>query len=229
MGTLIVAQCSEKAARFAVEHWHYSHSYPFGKSVRCGIWEDGRFIGAVVFARGANSNLGKKWGFGITEAVELARVAMTEHHAPVSQVVAQALAYLRRTNPGLRAVISFADPARGHHGGVYQAGNWIYTGASSPERRFVVHGLQLHRRIVYDRGWRDSEEWLRRHVDSQARVVKVPGKHRYIYPLDKATRRRLARCALPYPRAVEASTVTRPVSDREGRVQLPATAPTPTS
>ena len=46
--------CSYEAAKYAVEHWHYSHSLPIGKLVKIGVWEDDQFIGAVVFGYGAN-------------------------------------------------------------------------------------------------------------------------------------------------------------------------------
>ena len=45
--------CSHEAARWAVEHWHYSKSMPTPPVVKIGVWEDERFIGVVLFSRGA--------------------------------------------------------------------------------------------------------------------------------------------------------------------------------
>ena len=68
-------------------------------------------------------------------------------------------------------------------------------------------------------------DWLRVHVDPQAEAVTVQGKHRYLYPLDRAMRRRILPLALPYP-AAEVSTVTRLASGGEMQVQpLPAALP----
>jgi hypothetical protein len=67
--------CSFDAAKYAVEHWHYSHAMPAGKLAKVGVWEDGSFIGAVVFGRGANSHLGSPYGLSGLQCSELVRVA----------------------------------------------------------------------------------------------------------------------------------------------------------
>ena len=40
--------CSYDAVKYAAQHWHYSRSLPCSKTARLGVWEDDRFIGAVV-------------------------------------------------------------------------------------------------------------------------------------------------------------------------------------
>ena len=69
---------SHESCKYAVEHWHYSRSLPVGKLVKIGVWEDKKFIGCVIFARGANMNIGKPYGLDQTECVELARVALSK-------------------------------------------------------------------------------------------------------------------------------------------------------
>lgn len=203
MGELTVGKCTYEAAHYAVTHWHYSRVLPVGKLVRVGAWERGRYIGCVLFGRGATPNLGRPYGMTQTECCELVRVALDRHDAPVSQIVAAALRELRRTNPGLRLVVSFADPAQGHHGGIYQAGNWIYTGPAEAGKRFFrIHGKLVHPRSVGAAGGRQTIEWVRTHMDPNAEHVAVPDKHRYVYPLDRAARRKVAGLARPYPPAV---------------------------
>jgi len=41
--------CSHAAAKYAVEHWHYSARMPKFKQIYIGAWESGRFIGAIIF------------------------------------------------------------------------------------------------------------------------------------------------------------------------------------
>ncbi|QOP66313.1 acetyltransferase [Arthrobacter phage Pippa] len=205
--TLRFGIATQKAALYAVEHWHYSRCLPAGKLIKIGVWEHDKFIGIVVFSRGATAKLGAQFGFSQTESCELTRVALNKHDAPVSQIVAYAIKHLKQTNPGLRLIISFADPVQGHHGGIYQAGNWIYTGANKGSTEFVIKGVQMHMRSVHAKGWKQTLPWIHEHVDPRARKVKVPGKHRYIMPLDKQTRRRLKSLMQPYPaRAVQEST-----------------------
>jgi len=44
--------CSHAAAKYAVEHWHYSKTMPVSKRVNIGVWEGEKFIGRL-FLRGA--------------------------------------------------------------------------------------------------------------------------------------------------------------------------------
>lgn len=200
--SLLVGPCTYKAARFAVEHWHYSRAMPTPPLVKFGVWEAGAFVGCVLYGRGANKNLYGQFGLGQTDGAELVRVALRAHQAPVSQVVAETLRQLKRHCPGTRLVVSFADPNEGHHGGIYQAGNWLYTGLSAPGVVYYDRsGRKWHPRQVSSTGVKPQYGALRivpRTSDLQR--VELPGKHRYVMPLDKAMRRRLAPLALPFPR-----------------------------
>lgn len=211
--TLQVAPCGIDAARHAVLQWHYSRAMPIGKLCRLGVWEDDAFTGAVLFGRGANRNLARPYGLGQTECVELLRVALRAHAHPVSQIVAQALRVLAATSPGLRLVVSYADPAVGHHGGIYQAGNWLYLGDSPDNGVIVLGGQALHNRMLDEKRAHSPHpfepelsrlDWARKYLDRNAQRRALAGKHRYVYPLDRAMRRQLRQHALPYPPAVRA-------------------------
>jgi len=197
--TLVVAPCDAKAARYAVEHWHYSRTLPVGKVVRYGAWEHGRFIGSVLYAWGSNHHLASQFGLDMVQVAELVRVALDIHEAPVSQIVAPTLRMLHRSNPGLRLVVSFADPFVEHHGGIYQAMNWLYLGRTVEQTHWVgSDGTILNRRAFTGRQFGKGNE-SRATLPAGARAVKMPGKHRYVYPLDRAMRRTLRDRCLPYP------------------------------
>lgn len=187
---LTLAPCSREAARYAVEHWHYSRRMPVGKLTPYGVWEGGRFIGAVVFGRGGTSAIGKPYGLDQTSVCELVRVALTKHRAPVTRIVAIALKLLRRANPGLRLVVSYADPAQGHVGTIYQAGGWTYVGESGGDVFYRTKGGRLvHSRVVSPTGFNRQFGELRRcYRKDEVTPVKMPGKHKYLMPLDDAMR-----------------------------------------
>jgi hypothetical protein len=145
----------------------------------------------VIYGRGAAPHLATQWGLSNIEVAELVRVALRGHVSHVSEIIAETLRELRRTQTGLRLVVSFADPKEGHHGGIYQAGNWIYTGLSAGNKsEFWLDGRWRHARGV----WHDPRRKTAPHRF-------VPGKHRYLYPLDRAMRRKVTRHGLPYPLA----------------------------
>lgn len=179
---------------------------PRGKLACFGVWEHGQFTGTVIYGRGATHKLGSPFGLGPTECVELVRVALCDHNQPVTRMVAASLRQLRAACPGLRLVVSYADTGQGHHGGIYQAGNWIYTGTTSPHNPyFVVHGKPVHGRTLRNMAVgrpedETAEAFVRRTIDPNVyRVNTVPVKHRYVYPLNRSTRRVVARLAKPYP------------------------------
>jgi len=204
---LLVAPCSYQAAETAVRRWHYSKSMPTPPRVLFGVWEHGTFAGVIIFSRGGSPNLGSPYGLSHTELCELSRISLRSHTAPVSQCVSIAIGELRKTSPGLRLIVSFADPAHDHHGGIYQAGNWLYLGLTAGETQYLVRGRQYHSRSLaatqYGTGRRTNRSmaYLRANFDPDASTVKLPGKHRYAMPLDRAMRRKLLPLVQPYPHA----------------------------
>lgn len=207
--------CSHEAAKFAVEHWHYSRVMPVGKTVKAGVWEGGKFIGVVIFARGANCNIASPYGVSQMQVCELVRVALTEHKTPVSRIVSIVLRMLVKQSPGLRLIVSYADPMQDHHGGIYQAGNWVYSGATSKDFNFIFNGVRRHRRTYTGSN--------RIQLPTNAEKSESMPKHRYLYPLDDAMRKQIEPLRKPYPKKAKcASEVTdsgTPVHQPEGALQ----------
>jgi hypothetical protein len=193
---LRVDWCSYQAAKYAVEKWHYSKTMPVSKRVTIGAWEDGIFIGSIVFSWGANPNLSKPYGLNMTECVELVRVALAPHISPTSKIVSQAVKMLERQSPGVRLVVSYADTREAHVGIIYQAMNWTYTGDTSVKFDYELNGRVLQRRSYTGRNFNGT----RRRVPLGANKIQSPSKHRYLYPLDRAMRRQIAPLAQPYPK-----------------------------
>lgn len=198
---LRVDWCTFEGARYAVTRWHYSRSMPAGKSVKVGAWEDGVFIGAVVFSHGANNNIGSPYGLEQTEVCELVRVALTTHRTPTSRIVALAIKMLQKRCPGIRLIVSYADSGEGHHGGIYQAGNWIYV-ESNEHRCYRIHGELVHARTIASKYGAEGQQiaWLREHVDPNAEWVKTAAKHKYLFPLTPELRASLLPLGKPYPK-----------------------------
>jgi len=199
--------CNNEATRYACKHWHYSKSVPCPPLVKFGVWENEAFIGCVLFARGASSNLLKPYGLEPTQGAELVRIALRDHATPVSRMISISVRLLKRHCPGLRLLISFADPVQGHVGGVYQASGWTYTGQSQRSSGFRDKtGRVWHERMVSERGWNYVFGEKRKVVKpSECEKIELPGKHRYLLPLDKEMLERIEVLRKPYPKAVDAA------------------------
>jgi hypothetical protein len=174
----------------------------FGKFVKVGAWEDGKFIGVVVFGRGANPQLLKPYGLQQDEGCELVRIALNKHKTPVSKIITVALKFLKKANPKLRLVVSYADVDQNHHGGIYQASNWIYTGHKNKGSRsaFIINGEKIHTKTVASKGVRQTIDEVRKHLDPNAEIFYTLGKHCYIMPLDKEMRANVIHLSKPYPK-----------------------------
>jgi len=196
--------CSHEAAKYAVTHWHYSRTMPVAKSAYIGVWENGLFIGALIFGMGGGAATdGRRFGLAQRwELAELERVALTSHLSAVSRIVSIALKLLRRQSPGLRAVLSYADPAQDHHGGIYQAGGWVYVGTSSKDHAWRDRSGKLwHSRVV---GTGTRTQFGRKSAEPVRKQdcvrVDLSGKYCYVMPFDSDASSKIHLLAKPYPK-----------------------------
>lgn len=194
--------CTHQAAKYACKNWHYSKTLPPPPHVKVGVWEDEQFIGAIVFGRGVAPTLFRQYGLANTEGAELMRVALTRHRAPASKIVSVAVRMLKAKAPALRLLISFADPSHGHHGGIYQAMGWVFTGTSDGGPEFIgPMGQRLHNRMVSPRGLvRMFDRYQPAFKPSHCKRVRMPGKYRYLRPLDREMASRVESLRQPYPK-----------------------------
>lgn len=204
--SLLVAPCDYQAAKYAVTHWHYSRSMPAFKPVTFGAWDNGIFVGAIIFGYGANQHLPKAFGLLQTECVELCRVAFSgKQSVQTSYYLGKALKLLKQMQQGLRLVISYADIDQDHLGILYQATNWAYLGCTELNggtHKYIIHGRICHKRqvhLLYGKGT-DNLSWIQTNIDPSASIFFTKGKHKYAYPLDKAMKKQLAPLCQPYPK-----------------------------
>tara|TARA_R110000744_G_C19306694_1_gene556291 strand:+ start:470 stop:1090 length:621 start_codon:yes stop_codon:yes gene_type:complete len=197
--------CDIKAARFACLNWHYSKSVPVGKLVKVGVWENKKYIGCVLFGRGANNNMLKPFGLNADEGCELVRIALNKHENPVSKILSIALMFLKKQCPNLKLVVSYSDQDQNHHGGIYQATNWIYDGLKNAGTKgaFIIHGKKTHPKSVHSKGVKQTLSEVKKHLDPNATVFITKGKHRYLMPLTKEMKKKILPLSKPYPKRVK--------------------------
>ena len=171
--------CGYDAAKYAVLRWHYSKCMPVGKLIKFGVWENDKFIGAVIFGRGANKGLLSPYGLLQIEGCELVRVALSKHETSVSRILAIVIKQLKINYSGIKAIVSFADSIQGHIGGIYQAGGWLYTGMSNSADEYIYNGKRWH-----GRAFRKSHGSHLNYGD-KVQIINGAKKYRYIMLLDK--------------------------------------------
>ena len=201
-GDLRVDWCTHAAAKYAVETWHYSKVLPTPPYVRVGAWERSEFIGVVLFSRGAAPRGPDQFGLKHSEFCELTRVALRQHDTPVSRILRIALKFLMQRSPGIRLIVSYADPNHGHHGGIYQAGGWVYVGQQSATTEYVgPDGKQWHSRMISPTGRKKVYGRYRPvYKPEECSKVKLSGKLKYLMPMDSEMRTIVNAMARPYPK-----------------------------
>ena len=211
---LKVDWATHEAAKYACLNWHYSKTMPMPPVVKIGAWERGVFVGVVLFSRGASPYLGNKYNLESTAVCELTRVALSKHESFVTQILAKAIKFLKSNNPGLRLIVSFADANEGHHGGIYQAGNWVYSGTTNKKADYIgPDGKRYRDRQVTGLGVvMQFGKMTKTYTTDQCKKIMLEPKHRYLMPLDKKMRKQILPLSQPYPKrskqAMDATSVT---------------------
>ena len=160
-----------------------------------GLVENDRVTGVAVY--GQPSPAIQKHAFRERDfrLYELSRVVVqSKARNAASFLVANSLKMLE---PKPCAVVSYADMEQNHCGIIYQATNWVYTGATvSHDKAYVVDGKRVHPMTLRDQGITDPTRWAK---EQGVQMVPPLQKHRYFqFVGNKRDRSRMLK-SLVYP------------------------------
>jgi len=160
-----------------------------------GLEEDGLITGVAVY--GQPSPPIQKHAFSDRDfrLYELTRVVVqSKTKNAASFLVANSLKMLE---PKPCAVISYADMEQNHCGIIYQATNWLYTGATkSHDKTYIVNGKRLHPMTLRDQGITDPTRWAK---ENGIEMVPPMDKHRYFQFVGDKRQRAAMLSRLKYP------------------------------
>ena len=173
---------------------HYSGRKPV-VSKAFGLIEDGVLQAVITYGKPASPSVcvgicGKEYSGNVYELNRMCR--SDEYRKPLSHFVS---ATLRMLKPLDWIVVSYSDTAMNHHGYVYQACNFLYTGTSAPHADKYIPDGSGHNRHAESFDVRKDEFSVERSI-----------KHRYIYFCTKSKRLKkewmntLRYPVLPYPK-----------------------------
>lgn len=171
-----------------------------------GLFDDNGFTqGIVTYGTPVSNTLRNLWN-GEYKLMELNRLVINEglEKNVLSFLVSQSLSQL----PKPMVIVSYADTSQNHHGYIYQATNWVYTGLSVPFKDYYVKGMEhLHNGTIMDmsRGQENRVDWLRQKFGENLIMIERPRKHRYFYFIgtkkqSKDMKNKLPYESLPYPK-----------------------------
>lgn len=205
-----LTRATPQAIKYACLHYHYSKSVPVNP-IGYNVYNDNdEWCGVILYAVGANNEIGRAYNLVQGAVLELVRVALNGKQEQTSKAVSMSLKQLKKDVPQCRLVVSYADCDQHHLGTIYQATNWIYTGTmmqNKTDSSWVIKGKRYHGRVISD--WVKSrgglrgltrEQFLKKYYDEDAYQYVTQGKRKYLMPLDKAMRKQILPLSKPYPK-----------------------------
>jgi len=129
---IIVKPIAAGDASRIVKALHYSGKVVQNSQVHFGVFLNGKCGGALQFGPSLDKRkmLGLVEGTKWNECIELNRMALADWlpRNGESRAIAVAMRLLRRTYPGLKWVVSFADATQCGDGTIYRASGFVLTG-----------------------------------------------------------------------------------------------------
>lgn len=176
---------------------HYAKRLP-PISFAFGLFHENILNGIVTFGIPVSHSLRTLWDDKY-KLMELNRLVVNDNlpKNTLSFFVSTSLKML----PKPLVIVSYADTSHNHHGYIYQATNWIYTGLSAEFKDYYVKGLEhLHGATIFDmsRGQENRVEWLKNKFGDKLIMVDRPRKHRYFYFLGSKNDVKNMKSMMPY-------------------------------
>ena len=171
--------------KYEVKEWclykHYAKRMPMAVEYSFGLFINNKLEGISIFGPTAPPVPITLFGeIGKYKVRELTRLVVNENlpKNSLSIFLSQSLKLM----PSPICLISFADKGSGHHGYIYQATNWIYTGEGGQKDNYIddkgndFHSLTINDRLKEEK--LDLKEYLLKH---NIKKVKADPKYRYLY------------------------------------------------
>jgi hypothetical protein len=139
----------------------------------------------------------KKFGEKEEEVLELRRLVLIDEAAfnSESRFIGWALRWVRKNMPGVKTIVSYADPNHGHTGIIYKASNFQLVGMSGKDKgyRDIESGKVYHSRALRTKYKGDYKPFVKRLREKQQRgqleEIILNGKYCYVYRLAKEEER----------------------------------------
>jgi hypothetical protein len=177
---------------------HYAHRIP--PIEYCfGLFDENNILqGIVTYGTPVSSTLRNLWNNEF-KLMELNRLVINEglEKNVLSFLVSSSFKFL----PKPLVLVSYADTSKNHHGFIYQATNWHYTGLSAKFNDYYIKGKEhLHNGTIMDmsRGKENRVQWLRDKFGDDLIMIERPRKHRYFYFLGNKKEVKKILSMLPY-------------------------------
>ena len=219
---IILKVIPEKIATPFVKRHHYSGTVVNNSQLHFGAFLDGRLHGVLSFGSSMDKSkiIGLVEGTEWNEFLELNRMAFDEYlpRNSESYCIAKAIRQIKKNAPQIKWIISFADGCSCGDGTIYRAANFILTGIKRNKTILILpKGRKVTKMSLATTANNSREELsgrtffevtngsygLTKYMELTGAKWLEGYQFRYIYFIDKESRKKLTVPEIPFSRIDE--------------------------
>ncbi len=159
-----------------IETHHYSHLVPSHAAIRkiYGLMEDDEIIAGILWSIPASS-----WKEPVLELSRLCRLPNTKPF--LTSLISQSIKDIKKDKK-YDLLISYSDTTHDHHGGVYQASSWNFSGIRKGRLdAFLIDGVRVPCRTCNHRYGTSSIKLVEILGKEGIEVIPQKSKDKYLY------------------------------------------------
>ena len=154
-----IEEIDAATANKIMKQYHYSHQGFLGAKLNLGIFNkiSHELVGALQWGRSAAHNIRLdryvKESLSINEYYELNRFCMADSEGKnsESQAISLGIKWIKKNQPSVRLLVSYAGRKEGNYGYIYQATNWEYLGYFISPAFWSLDGKEYHQLTVWQK------------------------------------------------------------------------------
>lgn len=136
-----------------MENHHYAGYGRYG-SINFGAYYGGRLIALAKLSNPVRLEVASSMNLSYSEVLELDRFCIDPSYQKknlASYFMSRLFQYVRKNNPKITHLVSFADPSHGHQGTIYKASNWKMVKITTRSYEYIdANGKSHHKKTVYN-------------------------------------------------------------------------------
>ncbi len=197
-----VREIAKSVARDFIETHHYTHKFSSTRYALGVFYVDDsehmfftganeKLIGCMTYGHPVSNRTVDSItaGLELDEVLELTRLVCLDGYGKnlESFVISKSFEWMKKHDPKVKVLVSYADPEQAHTGGIYRATNWLYQGCGY-SKLMPDYSIRINEDELWTHSRTVGARWGNKSVDNLAKSIgetfyrkEETAKHRYIY------------------------------------------------
>jgi hypothetical protein len=197
----------KKIAKEIIINNHYSKKWSSCRFA-FGLFRNDKLVGVAVYGFPVGRQVVKSISSILEnkDVLELTRLFVYDSEPRNTETMFLSMTFKHLKQEKIKVIVSYSDPLYGHVGIIYQASNFLYQGNNTMLVKgysYKINEKVYHARSAVAKFGSVKDEVLKK-FDSKYEKVELLKKHRYIYILDKKSKKDIMKTIkhpiVPYPK-----------------------------